>query len=188
MALNRYDLRKNCEQTETLAIGTAYSRADLLAPSDGSKMQTLLKTYLDQRVRYFSTRSESRVVEISSETERLQKELWTTLQAAIPAVPPPLMGLLVTALNDVVNSERSTQAAWRNRIPLAAWILIIGIGIGCAGLIGYRARGTDWLAFLMVPVAVSICFFLMADLDSPLGGVIRVTPANLSSLSDLLAR
>ena len=32
MAITRYDLRKNCEQVEATAIGTAYSRADLLAP------------------------------------------------------------------------------------------------------------------------------------------------------------
>jgi hypothetical protein len=30
MAVNRYDLRRNAEQAEAIAIGTAYSRADLL--------------------------------------------------------------------------------------------------------------------------------------------------------------
>jgi hypothetical protein len=37
-----------------------------------------------------------------------------------------------------------------------------------------------------VPIAVSICFFLIADLDSPRGGVIRVMPQNLSTLSQSL--
>jgi hypothetical protein len=96
------------------------------------------------------------------------------------------MGLLVSGMNDVINSQRSTQAAWLNRIPVAAWALMGIIGIGCCWLIGYRARRTDWLAFLVVPVAVSICFFLIADLDSPRGGAIRVTPQNLSSLSQSL--
>ena len=56
------------------------------------------------------------------------------------------------------------------------------IGIGSCWLIGYRARRSDWLAFLVVPVAASVCFFLIADLDSPLGGAIRVLPQNLLSL------
>ena len=60
------------------------------------------------------------------------------------------------------------------------------IGMGCCWLIGYRARRRDWLAFLIVPIAVSVCFFLIADLDSPTGGAIRVTPQNLSSLSQSL--
>jgi len=32
-------------------------------------------------------------------------------------------------------------------------------------------------------VLVSVSFFLIADLDSPRGGVIRVSPQNLRSLS-----
>lgn len=97
--------------------------------------------------------------------------------------PAHLLGVLVSGVNDVINSQRSCQGAWLNRIPVAAWALVMIIGIGSCWLIGYRARRTDWLAFLLVPIAVSICFFLIADLDSPRGGAIRVTPQNLSILS-----
>jgi hypothetical protein len=38
------------------------------------------------------------------------------------------------------------------------------------------------LLFLL-PLIVSIAFFLVADLDSPRGGVILVTPQNLMSLA-----
>jgi hypothetical protein len=186
MAVSRYDLRKNCEQAEAIAIGTEYSRADLLAPADAAKVQTLLKRYLDQRMLFYTTRSPGRASEITADTVRLQTELWSTLRPAIAAVPAPLMGLLVSGMNDVINSQRSSQGAWLNRIPVAAWALMAIIGIGCCWLIGYRARRTDWLALLIVPVAVSVCFFLIADLDSPRGGAIRVTPQNLSSLSQAL--
>jgi hypothetical protein len=186
MAINRYDLRRNCEQAEAIAVGTMHSRADLLAPADASKVQALLKRYLDQRVLFYTTRSSGRASEIAADTVRLQTELWSTLRPAIAAVPPPLMGVLVSGMNDVINSQRSSQAAWLNRIPVAAWALMATIGVGSCWLIGYRARRTDWLAFLVVPIAVSICFFLIADLDSPRGGVIRVTPQNLSSLSQSL--
>ncbi len=186
MAINRYDLRKNCEQAEAIAIGTEYSRADLLAPADAAKVQTLLKRYLDQRILFYTTRSPGRASGITADTVRLQAELWSTLRPAIAAVPPPLMGLLVSGMNDVINSQRSSQAAWLNRIPIAAWALMAVIGIGCCWLIGYRARRTDWLAFLVVPIAVSVSFFLLGDLDSPRGGAIRVTPQNLSSLSQSL--
>ena len=186
MAVSRYDLRKNCEQAEAIAIGTEYSRADLLTPADAAKVQTLLKRYLDQRMLFYTTRSPSRGSEITVDTIRLQTELWSTLRPAIAAVPPPLMGLLVSGMNDVINSQRSSQAACLNRIPVAAWALMETISIGCCWLIAYRARQTDWIAFLVVPVAVSVSFFLIADLDSPRGGAIRVNPLNLSSLSQSL--
>jgi hypothetical protein len=47
-------------------------------------------------------------------------------------------------------------------------------------------RNTDWIAFLVLPVAVTVHFFLIADFDSPRGGAIRVAPPNLSSLSQYL--
>jgi len=37
-----------------------------------------------------------------------------------------------------------------------------------------------------VPVAVSIAFFLISDIDSPRGGAIVVAPQNLESLSQSL--
>jgi hypothetical protein len=167
MAVNRYDLRKNCEQSEAIAIGTLYSRADLLTPGDAAKVQLLLRKYLEQRISFYTVRTSGRAAEISVDTVRLQAELWSTIRPAIAAIPPPLTGLLVSGMNDVVNSQLSSQAAWFNRIPVAAWILMIGIGTGCCWLIGYRARRSDWLAFLVVPIAASASCYLIADLDSP---------------------
>ena len=42
MALNRYDQRKNYEEDEANAIGTEYSRASLLPPTDAAKIRALL--------------------------------------------------------------------------------------------------------------------------------------------------
>ena len=86
-------------------------------------------------------------------------------------------------MNDVLNSQGYTQAAWWNRIPTAAWWLMAAIAIGCNLLIGYGAHRTNGLLFLVLPLAVSVSFFLIADIDSPRAGVIRVQPQNLISLS-----
>jgi hypothetical protein len=39
---------------------------------------------------------------------------------------------------------------------------------------------------MILPAALSVSLFLIADIDSPRGGVIRVSPQNLLSLSDAL--
>jgi hypothetical protein len=52
-AVTRYDQRKNYEEEEANAIGTEYLRADLLPAAERTKVQALLKTYLDQRVLYY---------------------------------------------------------------------------------------------------------------------------------------
>jgi hypothetical protein len=37
--------------------------------------------------------------------------------------------------------------------------------------------------FFVLPLIVAVSFFLIADMDSPRNGVIRVSPQNLASLS-----
>ena len=55
-------------------------------------------------------------------------------------------------------------------------------------LVGYGARSlkAEPILRLVLPLVVSISFFLIADIDSPRGGVIRVTPQNLLSFSESL--
>jgi len=51
-------------------------------------------------------------------------------------------------MNDVLNSQGYTQAAWWNRIPLAAWILMGVIAIFSSLLIGNNSHKTRGLLFL----------------------------------------
>jgi predicted membrane protein len=89
-------------------------------------------------------------------------------------------------MNDVLNSQGYTQFAWWNRMPVAAWGLMTAIATCCNLLIGYGARRRSRLLFLVLPLAVSIAFFLIADIDSPRRGLILVQPQNLISLSQSL--
>ena len=89
-------------------------------------------------------------------------------------------------MNDVLNRQGYTQAAWWNRIPLAAWGLMVFLAICCSLLIGYSACRREGVLFTVVPFLVSVAFFLIAEIDSPRTGVIRVLPQNLISLSQSL--
>ncbi len=54
--------------------------------------------------------------------------------------------------------------------------------------IGYDSRGAKPgpVQFLVLPLILAIAFFLIADIDSPRSGIIRVLPQNLLSLSQSL--
>ena len=182
MAISRYDQRKNYEEAEANAIGTEYVRADLLPPADAARVRELLGKYLDQRVSFYTTRDEHQLGQIDASTAQLQAELWSAVRAAAAGQPTYMVALAVSGMNDVLNSEGYTQAAWWNRIPLAAWVLMAALAICCSLLLGYDARETDALLFLVLPLVVSISFFLIAEIDSPRAGVIRVLPQNLGRL------
>jgi|SRR5450432_1827366 hypothetical protein len=188
MATARYDQRKNYEEEEANAIGTEYLRADLLPPTDRTNVRALLLDYLDKRILFYITGDDAQRHQVNLETAKLQGDLWSAVQVPASAQPTPLVALAVAGMNDVLNSQGYTQAAWRNRIPLAAWGLMAVMAICCNILIGYVIPRTEkrTIAFLVLPLVVSISFFMIAEIDSPRGGIIRVLPQNLSTLSDSL--
>ncbi len=190
MAIGRYDQRKNYEEAEANAIGTEYVRAGLLPAADAVTVRAQLTKYLDLRILFYRTRWEGELRQINADTAQLQAEMWSAVQAPALAQPTPVMALVVAGMNDVLNSQGYTQAAWWNRIPISAWGLLIVTAICCNMLVGYGARGAGLSARLLMvlPVVVSISFLLIADIDSPRGGLIHVAPQNLASLSQSLPK
>jgi hypothetical protein len=186
MAVSRYDQRKNYEEEEANAIGTEYVRADLLPPADAANVRSLLVQYLDQRLLFYTTRDPKHLEQIGSETAKLQSEMWAIVQNAAAARPTPIVALAVAGMNDVLNRQGYTQAAWWNRIPDGAWALMAALAVCCCALIGYDSYRRRALLVTVLPFILSIAFFLISDIDSPRRGVIRVLPQNLISLSTSL--
>jgi hypothetical protein len=188
MAVNRYDQRKNLEEEEANAIGTEYLRAGLLPPAYATEVRTLLKGYLDQRILFYSTGNALQLEHISAATAQLQTDLWSAVEVPAAAQPTPLSALAVSGMNDVLNSQGYTQAAWWNRIPVAAWCLLGAIAIGCNLLVGYSSRSflSGPKRTFILPLIVAVSFLMIADLDSGHRGIIRVRPQNLRSLAQSL--
>jgi len=186
MAISRYDQRKDYEEAEANAIGTEYVRADLLPANDGARLRELLKKYTDERILFYTTNNPQILAKVNADTAALQNELWSAARPGATTQVTPVVALAVSGMNDVLNSQGYTQAAWWNRIPIAAWVLMAVVAVGCNLLIGYIAHRTNRRLFLITPIAVSISFFLISDIDSARGGVIRLAPENLLSLSQSL--
>jgi hypothetical protein len=151
-------------------------------------VRALLKAYIDQRILLYTTRDERQDQVIDARTERLQTEMWAVVVDSVGKTPLPAQALAVSGMNDVLNSQGYAQASWWNRIPSAAWALMAIIAIFCQLLVGYRTGNAKAkrLLLLVLPLLVSISFFLIADIDSPRGGLIRVYPQNLAVLGEFL--
>ena len=186
MAVSRYDQRKNLEEEEANAIGTEYVRAEFFPAASAARVRALLKSYIDQRILFYTTPEGHLLEQIDAQTSRLQKEMWSATVGPTSENPTPMAALVVQGMNDVLNSQGYTQAAWWNRIPVAAWILLITIGVLCNVLIGYLAHDRRAFPFWILPIFLAISLFLIADIDSPGRGVILVNPQNLESLANSL--
>jgi hypothetical protein len=186
MATGRYDLRKSYEEAEANAIGTEYVRADVLPPADAATVRDLLKQYTDLRVQFYEAGLRDDVQQINTATAAMQDRLWSAVSRPAMSQQTPVVALAVSGMNDVLNSQGYTQAAWWNRIPVAAWILMFAIAICCNAMLGYGARKMEIKLFMLLPLVIAVAFFLIADIDSPRGGVIKVRPQNLLSLQSSL--
>ena len=188
MAIDRHDQRMVLEESEANAIGTEYLRADLLPGKTAEQTKALLKQYLDQRILFYSKQDPERIQEIRQKTDELQVTMWNTILPATKTHNTPTTALAISGMNDVINSQGYVQASWWNRIPYTAWSLMVAIAVCANILVGFGARNfkKNIGLFMIFPFVISVSFFLIADIDSPRGGVIRIEAQNLIALKKSL--
>jgi hypothetical protein len=188
MANTRYDQRKGYEEGEANAISAEYARTELLPAVEAAKVQGLLKDYLQQRILFYETGDRQHLPQINAETSRIQNALWAAVKDETATQTTATAILVVSGMNDVINSQGRVQGSWWNRIPTSAWILMTIIAI-CSNLLlgfgGHNVRGRPMI-FLVLPFVISTAFYLIAEIDSPRNGLLHVVPENLVSLSQSL--
>lgn len=188
MAIGRYELRKQCEAEEANAIGTEYFRAELVP--NAADLKGLLHEYLDQRILFYRTRNPQALERIGASTTQLQSRLWDAVKTSALPNQTALVALAVSGMNDVLNTQGYTEAAWLNRIPAEAWALL-GVIAACATFmvgLSVHHRSSMGILVAILPVIVSIALLLISDIDSPRGGLIHVRSPNLVSLAASLRR
>ena len=190
MAINRHDQREIFEEGEANAIGTEFLRADLLPAKNSAATKDLLMQYIDQRILFYSKQSPEKIQEIRNKTDQLQNALWNEILPVVRTQPTAPIALVASGMNDVLNSQGYVQAAWWNRIPLTAWALMAAIAVCANLLVGFGARNFEKNTglFMIFPFVISVSFFLIADIDSPRGGVIRIEARNLVALKNNLTQ
>jgi hypothetical protein len=191
IAVSRFDLRKELVLREAIAIETTYLRARLLAEPHRGELVGLLRAYVDARLAFYDARSDrARLAAANASTERLQEQLWMVAIAMAEhhseSVP---LGLVVPALNDVIELSAERLRALENRIPetviylvcLVAVVALSFIGYGC-GLRGRRHLVSTALVALLLALVLAV----ILDLDRPRQGLLKVGQESMVSLKETL--
>ncbi|HEX3406320.1 MAG TPA: hypothetical protein VHS81_03700 [Caulobacteraceae bacterium] len=179
MAVAHYDQRENAEEAEASAIGVAYLRADLLPAPAAAQVHALLVSYAGQRVLHYEMRGPGDLSRIDAVTARLEEALWNTVTSTARAQPTPTMALVTADMTDVLRARQNARAAEWSRIPSEVWFLLLTVATACNILLGRVESRVSWATLLLLPLILSVSFFLIADIDSPRVGIIRVGPQNL---------
>lgn len=180
LALQRFDGRAEAVVDEANAIGTAYLRADLLAPPLRDEVRRALAGYVDLRVQESTTPLHLRDARgaIDDRAVKAQDAIWRlAMQAAQAPGATVATNLFVQAVNEMIDSFGRRSASVERHVPelvievLFATFLLAGGVLGfAAGVAGHRPSFVAYAAVLLMVVMV----FIVLDLDRPRRGIIQV--------------
>ena len=176
LAAARFDTRRQVLLDEANAIGTTYLRSGML-PERGEEIRRLLREYVGVRLEAVQS---GKVAEGIQESEDIQQKVWTEAENVGQKNPNSIMvGLFVQSLNEMIDLHaKRVQAALRSRIPGPIWLGLFTVAALSLATMGYHAglSGTRRsLAILAVAVTFSVVIELIADLNRPQEGVLRVS-------------
>jgi hypothetical protein len=177
LAANRFDDRRTVLLDETNAIGTCYLRAGILPDSHRGEVRRLLREYVDARLAGARGHPLESAIRRS---EDLHNELWAHATAAAQQDPKSIQtALFVESLNDVIDFHaKRLQAALRSRLPGTVWAILFTVAALSFAMVGYHAglSGTTRSpAVLPVALAFAAVLWMVADLERPHQGMLRVS-------------
>jgi hypothetical protein len=183
-AASRFQDRRDLIADEANAIGTAYLRLDLLPSDVQPPLRELLRRYTDVRVEIYGQVLDDADTEAKlAESAELQSAIWALAASAVQrqGVPTSTMTLVIGALNDMIDITGIRTMATRSHPPLVVFLLLVGMSLLCALLVGYATSqnsARSWLHTATFAAIISLTVYVIIDLEFPRVGFIRVDAAD----------
>jgi hypothetical protein len=190
---DRHDAKKGLVRDDAGAIRTAWKRSDFLPETDRAEAAALLRRYLDLRLAFTEAGLEpERVKRALSETQRLQDRLWNmAVVNARKDMNSDVAALYIESLNEMtaINALR-VAIGIQARVPREIWLALYGITILGMMSVGYQtgiAESKRSRAGTILALSFALVFALIAALDRPDSGILRVTQQPLIDLRATMA-
>jgi hypothetical protein len=189
MAASRFETRKELLLSEVNAIRTASMRAALLPEPERTEARELIREYVD--VRLEAVQDPSTLRQAIERSESLQDRLWAHAVTCAEKSPESSgVELFAESMNDVVDyhTKRLTVGIMFG-IPAPVWIGLIFVATLSTATVGYEyglAGASILRVALVLALTLSTVIWLIADLDTPLDGLIQVNHQPLVELRQKL--
>jgi hypothetical protein len=179
-AAARLDTRRQLIVEETNAIGTAFLRLDLLAPSAQPALRDSFKRYVSSRLEIY--RKLPNIDKARKELERnamLQREIWEQAIVACRAEgsQPAAPMLLLPALNAMIDMTTTRTMATQMHPPKIIFVMLFGLALAGSILAGHGMAGgkaRSWIHMLGLALAMAAAVYTVLDIEFPRLGFIRV--------------
>ena len=189
LAASRFDTRRQLVLEEANSVGTTYLRAGLLPQSQSLEVRRLLRGYVDLRL----SAHRDNMSEVLRETDKLQDQLWSQAKSLTATdMDSELRSLFISSLNETIDLHQSrVTVGLQYRVPGVVWgimylltllsMLAVGYQVGMSGV--RRLRGTP-----IVAAAFSLVIAMVADIDRPGEGFVRVSQQPIADVQQMMVR
>ena len=182
---DRLDARRNLIVQEAAAMGTAYSRVDMLPPATQPELRELFKEYADARIAYYKTVvSDRRIAKVQhARAGELQESLWHEVTTALgmPGSHPETAIVVLPAFNEMFDVTIARDVALRTHLPLPVMLLLELLSLACAFFAGMdmgRNGHRGWMHVLVFAGTMAVTTYVIVDLEFPRIGLSQVVQAD----------
>jgi hypothetical protein len=182
VAQNRFELRRSFIVQDANAIETAWFRSRLITDEKGPAISSLIEAFAQVQLAYVTANTFDAEPALIARKEALQTQLWHAVQTLDRELTSMATSSLAGAVIEMFNVAHTERFAFESRVPAnMSWMLMAG-SVLAIGAMGYHfgASGSRHIvltSLLLVMWAGGMS--LIADLNRPRIGAIRVDPAPL---------
>jgi hypothetical protein len=182
IAQARFETRRNLVVQEASAISTVWMRSKLVAGDEGPQIRALIEEFAKVELAYVSANTFDVEPELLARIARLQVQIWDVAQAIVQREPSTMTAGLINAMMSMFDEATAERFAFQSRVPADLSYMLLAGSLLAIGAMGYHlgssgSRQVVLTALLLVMWAGGMV--LIADLERPRIGAIRVDPAPL---------
>jgi hypothetical protein len=185
IVLPRFEERRQLVIDEANAIGATMWRAEILPEPQRSRTLELLREYVVVRQEFAGETLLDRA-ELNRQTQRtkaLQRQLWEQMVAVTQDHQTAVIATYLKALNNMIDVAEKRLAAFENRVPMTVWVIIFTVALFQSFVTGFSLKRRFWFSLVITPVVIAVVMALLADLDSPRTGPIRIEQNSMDRIA-----
>ena len=185
MSLAKHDHRRDMVVADSNAIGDFYTCSGMLREPLRTKLQTVIREYLELRVEIGRSRIDHATLEEALRRSQQMQAQMTDLASAAVNEGTPIAVSLTNTLNALTSNHAARLAAAKDRLPASIVLLLFVSAIMSTMLVG-REQGLtgriEVAGTLTYVLVVTLAVYVTLDLNQPQAGMVTVSQEPLQRL------
>jgi hypothetical protein len=183
MSLDRYEVRRSLVVQEANALGTLWTRTQLLENTERDAINGHLRFYLAARLSWSEAEKDDGALR---RAQLEQRAVWELIRQAVRKdANYPLTQGVVDAANGAFDAASARTAARSAHVPDRVFAVLVLYALLSAAMLGYTSaiKGHPHrFATGVVLILLTLALGIILDLDRPRSGAIQVSQAPLEAL------